>query len=172
MFAARFLLTLQYRAAALAGFAHAVLVGRHQGHDLRGLLRGGAAHPPMSLAQAVTYTWLGQAFLALLPWNADPDIAEMVRTGAVAYERLRPVDTYCWWYARALAWSMARVLPRAVLMSRSPASMLPLSASAMGLAACRRRPRPPRCSSARCTSTVLLSTAITLLINIAAASSR
>ena len=50
----------------------------------------------------------------------------MVRTGAVAYERLRPVDTYAWWYARALAWSVARVLPRAALMFAFAGVVLPL----------------------------------------------
>ena len=36
----------------------------------------------MSLANAVTYTWLSQAFLAFLPWGADPDVAEMVSIDA------------------------------------------------------------------------------------------
>ena len=35
---ARFHLTLQYRAAALAGFGHPVLVGRHEGHGPGGVL--------------------------------------------------------------------------------------------------------------------------------------
>ncbi len=36
----------------------------------------------------------------------------MVASGNVAYERLRPLDTYFYWYARAMAWMIARALPR------------------------------------------------------------
>jgi ABC-2 type transport system permease protein len=117
---------LQYRAAALAGFATQLWFGVIRVLIFAAFYAGGAAHAPMSLGNAITYTWLGQAFLAFLPWYADPDIVEMVRTGAVAYERVRPVDTYGWWYMRALAWSVARVLPRAALMIGFAGLMLPL----------------------------------------------
>ena len=88
----------------------------------------------------------------------------MVRTGAVAYERLRPVDTYAWWYMRALAWSVARVLPRAALMVAFAGVLLPLvGLGRWGLraAAQPRSRRPVRCS--RLLGMVLLSAAITLL---------
>ena len=115
VFAGRFALTLQYRAAALAGFVTQLWFGVIRVLIFAAFYAGGAAHAPMSLGNAIAYTWLGQAFLVFLPWNADPEVAEMVRSGAVAYERLRPVDTYAWWYARALSWSIARVLGRAWL---------------------------------------------------------
>jgi ABC-2 type transport system permease protein len=126
---------------------------------------GGAAHAPMSLANAVTYTWLGQAFLVFLPWSPDPDVAEMVRSGAVAYERLRPVDTYAWWYARALGWSLARVAPRAALMVVFASLLLPL----IGLGKWSLPP-PPSLAAAglfalSAVGMVLLSAAITLMLN-------
>jgi ABC-2 type transport system permease protein len=120
----------------------------------------------MSLGNAVTYTWLGQAFLVFLPWGADPDVAEMVRSGAVAYERVRPVDTYAWWYMRALAWSVARVLPRAALMVVFASALLPLAGlGKWGL------PPPPTLPAAACfalsaVGMVLLSASFTLIINI------
>jgi ABC-2 type transport system permease protein len=132
---ARFQLTLQYRAAALAGVATQGWWGMLKIMVLAAFYRG-APHQPLSLDQAIGYTWLGQAFLVMLPWNADPDVVEMVRTGAVAYERLRPVDTYGYWYARALAWTAARVLPRAVPMVLVSAVVLPL----VGLGAWSLRP--------------------------------
>jgi ABC-2 type transport system permease protein len=165
---ARFLLVLQYRAAAAAGFATQawfgvisimVLAGFYHGPDL------GAGHAPLSLAQAVGYVWLGQGFLVLLPWNADPDVSEMVVSGAVAYERLRPLDTYFYWYARAAAWTLARLLPRVVPMFLLAGLILPLAGlGAWGLA-------PPAGLAAGAmfavsiTLTLLLSAAITLLIN-------
>ena len=57
----------------------------------------------------ITYVWLGQALLALLPWLADPEIGQAVRTGGVGYDRLRPLDAYGYWYARTLGWMLARV---------------------------------------------------------------
>ena len=126
VFAGRFQLMLQYRTAAVAGFITQLWFGIIRILIFAAFYAGGAAHAPMSLGNAIAYTWLGQAFLAFLPWNADPDVAEMVRTGAIAYERLRPVDTYAWWYMRALAFQVARVLPRAALMLVFAGVLIPL----------------------------------------------
>jgi ABC-2 type transport system permease protein len=166
VFAGRFQLTMQYRAAALAGFATQCWFGVIRILIFAAFYAGGAAHAPMSLGNAITYTWLGQAFLVFLPWSADPDVAEMIRTGSVAYERLRPVDTYAWWYVRALAWSVARVLPRALLMVTFAGLVLPLvGLGKWGL------PPPPSLAAAGLFAIsglgmVLLSAAITQLINI------
>ena len=166
VFAGRLQLTLQYRAAALAGFATQCWFGAIRILVLAAFYAGGAGTAPMSLANAITYTWLGQAFLAFLPWYADPDIVDMVRTGAVAYERLRPVDTYGWWYMRAMAWSIARVAPRAVLMIGVAGVLMPLlGLGKWGLA-------PPASFAAAAlfvvsaAGMVLLSAAITLILNV------
>ncbi|HEX3407789.1 MAG TPA: ABC-2 family transporter protein [Caulobacteraceae bacterium] len=166
VFAGRLEVTLQYRAAAFAGFITQCWFGIIRILIFAAFYAGGAQHAPMTLANAVTYTWLGQAFLAFLPWGADPDVAEMIRSGSIAYERLRPVDTYAWWYARALAWSVARVLPRAVLMALFAAVLLPLvGLGEWGL------PPPPTWAAAgffavSAIGMVLLSAAFTLMINI------
>ena len=70
----------------------------------------------MSLSQAITYIWLGQAMLAMLPWNVDPEARALVRSGAVAYELLRPLDLYGLWYSRAIALRLAPTLLRAAPM--------------------------------------------------------
>jgi ABC-2 type transport system permease protein len=112
---ARFFLLLQYRAAAIAGFVTQCWWGGIKVMVLAAFFRG-AATSPMTLRQAIDYIWLAQAFLTLLPWSADPEIARMMRSGDVAYERLRPVDTYTFWYARAVARRTATPLLRAVPM--------------------------------------------------------
>ena len=94
VFRMRFVLMLQYRAAAVAGFGTQCWWGFIKVMVFAAFFRSSSAHQPMSFPQAVTYVWLGQAFLALLPWLSDPDIAQMVASGNVAYERLRPLDTY------------------------------------------------------------------------------
>src|SRR5207244_2962456 len=85
-----------------------------------------AAAAPISLANAVTYVWLGQALLALLPWVADPEVGQAVRSGGLGYDRLRPLDAYGYWYARTLGWMLARAMPRAALMVVAAGIVLPL----------------------------------------------
>lgn len=126
-FAARFQLTLQYRTAAVAGFVTQCWWGALRVMIFTAFFAGSAGSQPITLAHTITYTWLGQAFLIFLPWNGDPDVGEMVRSGAVAYERLRPVDTYAWWYARAVARTTAQVAPRAAMMFMLAAVLLPLA---------------------------------------------
>jgi len=126
-FAARFLQMLQYRSAALAGFATQCWWGGIKVMVLAAFYAGAQASAPMPLHQAITYTWLAQGLLALLPWTADPEVAQAVRTGAVAYDRLRPVDAYALWYARTTGWIAARVLPRLALMALFAAVLLPLA---------------------------------------------
>jgi len=70
----------------------------------------------MAFPQVASYVWLGQALLAMLPWNFDRELAAMVRSGAVAYELCRPIDLYGLWYARAVAHRTAPTVLRAVPM--------------------------------------------------------
>jgi ABC-2 type transport system permease protein len=127
-FAARFQTMLQYRAAAMAGFVTQCWWG-----GLKVMIYAAfythAADPgaaPMTLSQAVTYTWISQSLMTLQPWSGDPDIGAAVRSGAVGYDRLRPVDNYAWWFVRATAWMTARALPRAALMIAFAGVALPL----------------------------------------------
>ncbi|WP_025101147.1 ABC transporter permease [Burkholderia sp. A1] len=126
-FVARFKAMWQYRAAALAGFTTQCWWGGLKVMVYAAFYRHSAhAHASMTLAQVITYTWLGQALLTLQPWGGDPEVAGAVRTGAVGYDRLRPVDTYAWWFVRATAWMTSRALPRAALMFAAAAILLPL----------------------------------------------
>lgn len=125
-FSARLLQVLQYRSAALAGFATQCWWGGIKAMVLAAFYGGASAAGAMPLAQAITYSWVAQGLLALLPWMADPDVAQAVRSGAVAYDRLRPVDAYAFWFARSAGWIAARVLPRLALMMAFAAVLLPL----------------------------------------------
>jgi len=125
-FESRFSSMLQYRSAALAGFATQCWWGGIKVMILAAFFRGGDAAAPLSLADAVTYIWLTQALFALLPWLADSEVALNVRTGAIVYDRLRPVDAYALLFARGLGWLVARTLPRAALLVSVAALGLPL----------------------------------------------
>lgn len=117
---------LQYRAAAIAGFFTQCWWGALRVMVFAAFYGAHAAAAPISLPDVITYVWLGQALLALLPLAADPDIGQSVRTGGIGYDRLRPLDSYGYWYARTLGWMLASALPRAVLMLLAAGVMLPL----------------------------------------------
>jgi ABC-2 type transport system permease protein len=170
-FTSRFLQMLQYRTAALAGFATQCWWGGIKVMVFAAFYGGASAAgaAPMSLAQAVTYTWLAQGLFSLLPWLGDPEVALAVRTGAVAYDRLRPVDVYGLWFARSMGWLAARVLPRLVLMFVFAAVALPLA----GLRDWAWMPPAGLLAGlafgVSIVLALLLSTAIVMLLNIAAA---
>ncbi|MGO4393939.1 ABC transporter permease [Variovorax sp. M-6] len=171
-FASRFLQMLQYRTAAYAGFATQCWWGGIKVMVFAAFYGGAAAaDTPMSLAQVITYTWLVQGLLALLPWLGDPEVAQAVRTGAVAYDRLRPVDAYALWFARSAGWIAARVLPRLALMVAFAGVALPLA----GLGEWAWQPPASVAAGAGFVASallaLLLSTALVMLLNIAAAAS-
>ncbi len=171
-FASRFLQMLQYRTAAWAGFATQCWWGGIKVMVLAAFYGGASATgAPITLAQAITYTWLAQGLLALLPWLGDPEVAQAVRSGSVAYDRLRPVDAYALWYARSAGWIAARVLPRVVLMAAFASMLLPLA----GLADWAWQPPAGLLAGAAFAVSamlaLLLSTSMVMLLNIAAAAS-
>jgi ABC-2 type transport system permease protein len=166
IFAARFLMMLQYRAAALAGIATQFWFGAIMVMALSAFYGGGHGTPSITLAEAITYIWLGQAFLGLLPWNVDPEIVVMMRTGNVAYERLRPVDTYFYWLTRAMAWRAAATLLRSIPLLIVTSVLFEF----VGLGDWSLRPPPSFEALAlfvlSMVAVVFLSSAITTLLNI------
>lgn len=110
---ARFRSLLQYRAAAAAGFVTQLFWGLIRVMVFTGFYHSSTARQPLSYPDAITYLWLGQAFLAMFPWNVETDIRALIRSGNVAYELLRPLDLYTFWFCRVLAYRTAPVVLRA-----------------------------------------------------------
>lgn len=105
---------LQYRTAAVAGFITQLFWGVIRVVVFTAFFHSTTRTQPLTLEQMTSYLWLIQAMYALAMWNVDRDVREMIRTGTVAYELLRPVDLYGLWYSRALAARIAPTLLRAV----------------------------------------------------------
>ena len=113
---ARFRALLQYRAAAFAGFGTQLFWGLIRVMIFEAFYRSSTAPQPMTVDEVVTYIWLGQAFLVLIIIHADPDVCDMVRSGNVVYELVRPANLYFFWYSRAIAQRTAPGVFRALPM--------------------------------------------------------
>ena len=164
--AARFRMLLQYRAAALAGIATQIFWGCIKLMVLGAFYAVAVTTPPMTFTAIVAYVWLGQVLIGLLPWNHDPELQELFTSGGVAYELLRPLDLYWFWFARTLAYRTAPTLLRMVPGIVFAGLILPL----IGLPEWAL-PAPASMSHGLMFSlsfvvTVMLSCAITILITI------
>jgi ABC-2 type transport system permease protein len=124
--AARFRTLLRYRGAALGGLFTQTAFGLMRIMILEGFYRSARSAQSFTFEQAVAYVWLGQATFVMFPWNVDPEIRDLVRSGGVAYELCRPLDLYNLWYARAVAFRAAPTLLRLVPMFLVAAIGLPL----------------------------------------------
>ena len=122
---ARYRMLLQYRAAAFAGLVTQCFWGAIRLMILAAFYAASTQAQPMSLPEVVAYIWLGQAFFGMLPWNIDEEFAQKVRDGSVAYDLLRPVDLYAFWYSHTLAYRTAPTTLRAIPLGLLAILVLP-----------------------------------------------
>ncbi len=103
----------QYRGAMICG----VVCQMFFGLILIALYRALYASRPQALpvSHVVTYVWLQQAFFRML-LASDPDLADKIRTGGIAYDLCRPLDLYWFYYARIAAQKLVGSLMRAAPM--------------------------------------------------------
>jgi ABC-2 type transport system permease protein len=113
VFLARFQTQLQYRVAALSGVGTQCFWGIIRIMLFDAFYRSTNSEMPITLPEVITYVWLGQAFLGIIGYGADPDVRQQVRTGTVAYEMLRPVDIPFYWLSRAMAMRVGTLVLRA-----------------------------------------------------------
>lgn len=112
-FRVRFLMGLQYRAAALAGVATQFAWGFLEIAAYHAFYTEQPENFPMSFSELGCYIWLQQAFLALfMVWMLENEIFEKITDGGVAYELCRPVSLYVMWFARSVANRLSRAVLR------------------------------------------------------------
>lgn len=156
LFRIRFLEGVQYRFAAWAGGATSVLWGlieitvlvvfyNYAQNREAGFMAG------LSLRQAVSYVWIGQALFSM-QLALEPDLLERIDRGDAAIDMCRPLDFYWHWLMRTAAgrlvpvlWRGSFVLAAGILIPgtyglAAPASLwgllLTLAASAGALGLC------------------------------------
>ena len=155
---ARFRSLLQYRAAAVAGLVTQLFWGLIRVMIFTAFYRASDVSQPMDIDSVVGYVWLGQAFILIQPWGVDRDVRDQIRSGSVAYELLKPLDLYTLWFCRAIAMKTAPTLLRSF-------PLLAIAALFFGL-------QPPEslealaAFSVALTAAVLLSAAITVILNV------
>ena len=93
----------QYRMAAFAGIFTQLFWGIIQVMIFQAFYTSVSGREPISLTQAITFIWLGQALLGVLPWTIDKEIEGQIKSGHVAYELIRPLHLYRLWFVRAFA---------------------------------------------------------------------
>ena len=123
---ARFRTQLQYRAAAWAGFGTQTFFGLVRVMVFSGFFASSTREQPLSFEQVISYIWLGQALFAMIPFRQDSETTTMIRSGNIAYELVRPVKLYWFWFARQLAGRSAPVMLRAIPMALVAAFLFPL----------------------------------------------
>ncbi len=126
VFGVRFRMLLQYRAAAWAGFGTQTFFGLVRVMIFTGFFASTTKEQPMSFDQVMSYIWLGQVLFALIPFRVDVEIASLIQTGNIAYELVRPVKLYWFWFAKQIAARTAPVMLRALPMIVVSAGVFPL----------------------------------------------
>jgi ABC-2 type transport system permease protein len=69
-------------------------------------------------AQAVTYVWLGQAFLSTLAiggGGVEDELMERIRTGDIAIDLYRPADLQLWWLSADLGRALFQLVGRGIV---------------------------------------------------------
>jgi ABC-2 type transport system permease protein len=109
----RFINSLQYRAAALAGIITQFGFGFMFISQYLAFYRSNPSAFPMEISQVVSYIWVQQAFLALfMTWFFEGEIFSAIMSGQVSYDLVRPMDLYAKWYCQSVGSRLAKAILR------------------------------------------------------------
>jgi ABC-2 type transport system permease protein len=159
----RFAVQLQYRAAAAASLFTNFFFGFVRIMVFMAFYASSTQSQPLSLGQTITYMWLVQATFRMLPYIADREMMNLVRTGGIAYELSRPINLYAAWYCRLLA---LRIVP--TLLTGLPVFILALALPEPYGMALPASPADGAAFAASLLGSLLLGCAITNIVTISA----
>ncbi len=78
------------------------------------------------MRETVTYVWLQQILFRALFQNSG-EFTDLLMTGGISYQMLRPVDLHGWWFSRSMAEKVVtvvmRLLPMLLLQLLIPANL-------------------------------------------------
>ena len=113
LFKLRFLIGLQYRTAAFAGIITQFAWGSLSILLYHAFYQTNPEAFPMSFSQLSSYIWLQQGFLTLfMIWSMENELFDLIHQGSIAYELVRPMDLYDFWFIRSMAVRLANTVLR------------------------------------------------------------
>lgn len=102
VFRIRMINSLQYRASALAGMVTQVFWGFMLLMIFEAFYKSGPAQD-FSYTSLASYIWLKQAFFSFFTIYADdPELGNIIMSGNVAYELLRPYSMFSFWFSKSI----------------------------------------------------------------------
>lgn len=114
-FKLRFITSLQYRFAAIAGVAAQLFFGFVFIMVYLAFYESGSSNAPMRLQDLVSYMWLNQILFSLVFLiYKDNEIFDLIKTGNIAYELARPKKIYFMWFAKIIGQRLSNVTLRCV----------------------------------------------------------
>lgn len=112
-FKLKFITGLSYRAQAIAGIMTQFFFGFVYISVYVAFYESNHSSLPMELDEIVGYLWMSQSLFSLIYlWYKDSEIINMIKTGNIAYELLRPQNLYFMWCSKILGERLSRVTLR------------------------------------------------------------
>ena len=113
IFKIRFVNSLQYRTAAIAGVFTQIVFGLMYVMLFKAFYAQGNVPSDFTQHQMISYIWLQQMFFALfLSAQKNNTIALQIEQGNICYEMVRPIKLYANWFSTIIAESMSKTLLR------------------------------------------------------------
>ena len=114
-FKLRFITSLQYRSAAIAGVLTQLFFGIIYIFVYIAFYESSTNNGPMKIEELVSYLWLNQTFFSLIyMFYKDKELFNLIKNGNVAYELTRPKNLYFMWYFKIMAQRLSYVTLRSV----------------------------------------------------------
>jgi len=103
IFRIRFINSLQYRIAALAGLSTQFAWGFMEIIAFSAFYRSAPEAFPMTFSQTASYIWLQQSLVLMFFPTFNDEIITTITDGGIAYELVRPIDIYNRWFCQIMA---------------------------------------------------------------------
>lgn len=114
IFESRYKVVMVYKFAAISGIVTQIFFAFFKIFTLY-TFSSGSSNAPFQDETVITYIWLTQIFLSIIPWNVNGEEMNSIRTGSIAYEMVRPSNLFSMIYSKTLAWrvssSIVRIIP-------------------------------------------------------------
>ena len=107
---------MQFRTAAISGVCTQLFFGFMQIFLYTSFL--GQGIPEFSLPQMASYIWLQQTFFTMFHFydNCKNEISRKIMNGDIAYQLVRPMDLYDYWFQTSMAKALGDFIMRGFLL--------------------------------------------------------